>query len=250
MKYKLQQLYNQQPWLFTGFIVAVWLVLSIAVGLIPLFLASIDNTLIRAFGQIVLAVTIGLIALFLGWQQVEPYAGKVRSGEVIVIGLLIAALPFAFGLNIESLAWFGFIVAMELIVGFSEELAFRGLILQCLLPKGYITALLVSSLLFGGVHLVNVLYGSALGITLLQVLGASVFGFGLGAIIVLNGALWPAMLIHALANTALRFSWLTPALIPVPVMNAIVSTLMLLFGIVLLLYKFKRRTDPKVHLTA
>lgn len=246
----LQQIYRQRPWLFTTVVVGIWLAISIAIGLLPLIVPSIDNTLIRAFGQIVLAVAMGLIAVLVGWRRVEPQAGRVRSALVIVIALVIAALPFALGVRIEGIGWFVFIVVMELIVGFSEELAFRGLILYALLPKGRITALLVSSVLFGGVHLANILYGSAVGITLLQVLGASVFGFGLGAIVLRTGALWPVMLIHALANIALRFSWLTPAYMPVPLMSALVSTLLLLFGIVLLLRKPALAAERAIRRTA
>jgi membrane protease YdiL (CAAX protease family) len=249
MKKKFQQLYSQQPWLFTSLIVVIWLILSVVVGLVPLVVPTIDITTIRALGQIVLALAIGLIALAVGWQRVGSQAGGVQSKAVVLLGMFIAALPLACGLRIESAAWFAFIVVMELIVGFSEELAFRGLILQSLFPKGRIAALFASSLLFGGVHLVNILYGSGVGITLLQVLGASVFGFGLGAVVLRTGALWPAMLIHALANSALRFSWLTPDYLPVPLMNALVSTLLLLFGIVLLL-RYPRQLNLQQHQTA
>jgi membrane protease YdiL (CAAX protease family) len=241
MKHWLQQQYRQHPWQFTSLITILWLVLAILISFLPNVLPALDNTLLRALGQIILAVVFGLLTFMLGWQSVEPNAGKPQSTLPIVIALLIAALPFALGLRIEQAGWFAFIVLMELVVGFSEELVFRGLVLQALLAKGRMLALLVSSLLFGAVHLVNILYGSAVPITLLQVLGASVFGFGLGAVVLRTGALWPAMLIHALANTALRFSWIAPQYLPTPALNAIVSTLLLLYGIVLLIKKSKKQ---------
>jgi membrane protease YdiL (CAAX protease family) len=202
--------------------------------LLPLALPDMDISYVRALGQIALALAAAAIAVRIGWAVVEPDGGRVRDARLLVLPIVFAALPLAAGLRIESWPMFLFLTLMELVVGFSEELVFRGFILRALLPGGMTRAVLVSSALFGLVHLGNIVYGASVAVTLFQVVGVFAFGVGMAAIVLRGGAFWPAILIHALSNAALRFSYITPQRLPTPLMSAIVMTLMLIYGAVLL----------------
>jgi hypothetical protein len=235
MRAWMQWLIAERPWRFTATLCIGWLAIGLMTALaLPHVFPSIDTTSVRALGQIALALVAALLAARGGWHVVEPQGGRVRAARLLIAPVLIAALPLAAGLRIESWSLVAFLVVMELVVGFSEELVFRGLMLRALLPGGATRAVLVSSALFGLVHLANIIYGVSVVVTLLQVLGAFVFGVGMAAIVLRGGALWPAMLIHALANAALRFSWLVPQPVPTPLMSALVSTLLLIYGVILL----------------
>ncbi len=92
--------------------------------------------------------------------------------------------------------------------GLFEELLFRGYILMILLEnrqkskRGTATAVIVSSAVFGGVHLLNLFAGADPLSTLLQV-GYSFLVGGMCAILLLKtGTVWYAVLIHGVYNFA------------------------------------------------
>lgn len=101
----------------------------------------------------------------------------------------------------DLLPWF---VAESLFIGIFEELAFRGTLFLAILEKRrsntkqiFLTAL-VSSALFGLVHLANLLEGAGVGVTLMQV-GYSFLIGGMCAIVLLKtGNILFCILLHAI----------------------------------------------------
>ena len=86
------------------------------------------------------------------------------------------------------------VLVFALLPAITEELAFRGYILSGLertYPKG--TAILLSSLLFGFLHVLLSLFQ--------QLFGATLLGLVLGLIAIRTGSLWPGVLFHFLNNT-------------------------------------------------
>lgn len=69
-----------------------------------------------------------------------------------------------------------YVVSMCL-VGFLEEVIFRGLLFRALSPKGLKQAIVISSLTFGMGHIVNLLAGAEPISTLLQICYATAIGF-------------------------------------------------------------------------
>lgn len=93
----------------------------------------------------------------------------------------------------------GLVVVTTLLVGFSEELMFRGIVLRgALTAGGPRRAVLTSAALFALLHGVNVLGGAPVLAVMAQVGLTFVFGFGLACIALRVNALWPLMLFHAL----------------------------------------------------
>ena len=91
-------------------------------------------------------------------------------------------------------------VLHALLVGFAEEGAFRGLILQALLPSGRLRAVAISSVLFGAMHAIHLVYGRhPLSVTL-NVLYATCFGVAMAALRLRPMPLWPLVLFHAGVN--------------------------------------------------
>lgn len=93
-----------------------------------------------------------------------------------------------------------------LAVGLFEETAFRGfalpLALEVLKPtrKGRFLAVLISSVLFGCLHFLNLFSGAGIGPTLLQVGYSFLLGGLLGALVLATGRLLPAILCHTVYN--------------------------------------------------
>ena len=111
-----------------------------------------------------------------------------------VLPAALAALPRT------AVADLALLVALAALVGFVEEVVFRGLLLRWLVPRGLWWAAVVSSLAFGVAHFVNLLVGDDLGATLVQVGYASALGFAFAAVALRTGVLWPLVIIHALMD--------------------------------------------------
>ena len=98
------------------------------------------------------------------------------------------------------------IVSMAL-VGFAEELIFRGFLFQAMLKDGNVkTAVIVSSVTFGLGHILNLFTGHELGETLLQVVFAIAFGFMVTMVFDKSGSLLPCILAHSLTDVFSLFS--------------------------------------------
>lgn len=127
------------------------------------------------------------------------------------------------------------------LVGFLEEVIFRGLLFQAMRPEGEKTAILVSSLTFGVGHIVNLLLGAPLFETLLQLVYASAIGFCFTAVFIRSGSLLPCILAHAVTNA-------TSILSPEPNQGqrifsaAVLTVLSILYGFWLL-----KRSEAKDH---
>jgi membrane protease YdiL (CAAX protease family) len=159
-----------------------------------------------------------------------------RHRELLVLPLALSCLPLAAGLRADGDgAALAVLVVGYLLTGFTEELVWRGTVLQLLGPVGDRRAVLVASLLFGSAHLANVLFRGSVSLVLAQAFGAFCFGVGYSAIRLRTQALVPLMVAHLLTDLLPHLSRL-PA-IPVFVAQDVV---LLAVGLVLL----RRSSSP------
>ncbi len=87
--------------------------------------------------------------------------------------------------------------ATTALVGFSEELMFRGVLLHgAWRTGGLFRAMLSSALGFSSLHAVNVLGGSPPASVLVQLATTFVFGLATAPLAVRLGTIWPLMLLH------------------------------------------------------
>ena len=91
-------------------------------------------------------------------------------------------------------------------VGFLEEVIFRGMLFKGMCRSNVKTAILVSSLTFGTGHIVNLFLGAPLLDTLLQLVYASAIGFCYTAIFWVGGSIVPCILSHAFVNSTSIFA--------------------------------------------
>lgn len=120
---------------------------------------------------------------------------------LISMGLFVVGLPPG-----QMLA---FILLNTLLVGFSEEVMFRGVLFRALLTQYRVwSAIIVSSILFGAVHILNVFNTGDLGGALMQSVPAGMSGILFVAIVIRTGSIWPAIIYHALWDCIL-FAMLT-----------------------------------------
>lgn len=86
-------------------------------------------------------------------------------------------------------------------VGFLEEVIFRGLLFQALCRENVKRAFVISSITFGIGHIVNLLNGAELVLTLLQICYATAIGFLFAAIFYRSKSLVPCIITHSLINS-------------------------------------------------
>lgn len=98
------------------------------------------------------------------------------------------------------------IVSMAL-VGFAEELIFRGFLFKAMLKDGNVkAAIIVSSVTFGLGHILNIFTGHELTETLVQVVFAVAVGFVLTMAFYKSGSLLPNILMHSLVDVFSLFA--------------------------------------------
>jgi membrane protease YdiL (CAAX protease family) len=123
-----------------------------------------------------------------------------------VMALLFASSLFDGSLTIDSSrpGLLVLYIAVNLAIGFCEEVLGRGVVLSVMLQKwghtrrGIYQAVLVSSALFGVSHIFNLITGrQPLLADLTQIIYSVFFGVIFAACFLRNNAIWPVMLMHA-----------------------------------------------------
>ncbi len=154
-------------------------------------------------GQIVLAGYVSFLLQRLGWWGECGFQRRVtwRTALVFAPWLLVPLLQLTdVGAVTTGPARIAVFAAWALLVGFGEEGLLRGVVLRAMRPAGVMRAAVLSSLLFGLAHLVNVLDGRDLFSTLVQVAYATFIGIGFAGPFLATGAIWPAIVVHALID--------------------------------------------------
>jgi membrane protease YdiL (CAAX protease family)/predicted permease len=120
-----------------------------------------------------------------------------------ILGNYIFDLDVIFGNPGTSISIFGwFLFILMLIPGIWEEVSFRGVISTLNLRKySQRTVWIFVSLLFGFFHFFNLLSGSNLVLTGVQVVYASLMGFLFGYLFIKTKSLIPSIILHYLINS-------------------------------------------------
>lgn len=128
---------------------------------------------------------------------------------IIALNIPIALESIAqFSATLPPLSLIVLFITEQIFVGIFEEFLFRGLILNTLLEKnnhlqyrGMIYSLLISSVLFGATHLLNLFDTPELvNSTIAQSVGATFMGVFLGAVYLRSRNIWTVVFFHALVD--------------------------------------------------
>ncbi|MBP3901409.1 MAG: CPBP family intramembrane metalloprotease [Blautia sp.] len=121
---------------------------------------------------------------------------------ILVTGNLWGGLGMAYdGINQV------FAVISMLLIGYVEEVIFRGFLFKALLPKdGIKLAIIISSVTFGIGHIINLLAGQASLETVIQVFFAIAWGFIFTFVFYKCGSLIPCIIAHGLVNAFSKFA--------------------------------------------
>ncbi|PLL14336.1 hypothetical protein C0V75_02550 [Tabrizicola sp. TH137] len=116
---------------------------------------------------------------------------------------ILGGLGTAVALGLPPATVMIWVLINTLIVGFSEELMFRGVMLRSFRRRFSIwPAVLLTSLLFGAVHSLNIFTTGEVAQSLIQSCAAALSGLIFMAMRLRTGSIWPPMVLHGLWDFA------------------------------------------------
>jgi membrane protease YdiL (CAAX protease family) len=153
--------------------------------------------------NLVMAVALlAIVTVAMRWRDLKFVAPTpLRSLWVLwfpaLYLVLFALLPAVFGLPPASTLLF--VIVNTMLVGLSEEWLFRGVLFQGLRSRLALwPAILLTSVLFGAVHVMNVFTTGQLGEAVVQAVAAFMSGMLLIALLIRTGSIWVPIVYHAL----------------------------------------------------
>lgn len=232
----MHKLYQRSPIWFS----IIWIVIYV-LG------ASITDAVSESVGipklwTVIYLILLSLIAvLFLNkydlYQKYGLCAPKISAKKTLYyIPLLIVTLCnlwFGVQINFPALQTLLYVISMAL-VGFLEEMIFRGFLYQAMHKESPLSAIIVSSVTFGIGHIVNLFNASGADLvsTLCQISSAISFGFLFVVIFERTQSLYPCILCHALLNASSAFGNTAANeryVIPVSIVLIMITSLYALF---------------------
>jgi len=229
----IRSIATNQPVLFVFCAMIAWFVL------LMVFTGIASSALHKPYGEATTG-TIGRLAVTacslwliwrLGWLQTS---GVVRLGSWQVWLLTLGGLAYFTCASLYAgygQVAFDFSAALRLpaartaaltqfVVGLNEEILFRGLVLYALARVwgnswyGLIGSVLLTSLLFAVLHIIQVFtQGVSPSSALLLILQTCIISIWWGALVLLGGSIWPAVMLHMVVNAVVAVQGLTVPMI-------------------------------------
>ena len=196
----MKKLYEKKPVLFA----VLFIVLYCAVT-IPIRGEYGDGSLWSLVGLTAVAALVVLASSLIPlWEKLAVFARPQNARRCLYfLPMLLLATGNVwdgFAQHYQGAALWYALGSMAL-VGFVEEMIFRGFLFRALLKTdGPKVAVIVSAVTFGIGHIVNLLAGMATMENLMMVVFAVAWGFVFTMVYYKCGSLWPCILAHALVD--------------------------------------------------
>jgi membrane protease YdiL (CAAX protease family) len=215
---RIKRLATESPIAFGFAITFVFMVMVIVSAVLGAVWASEPNGkyIGGTIGRVISIAILLAVLSRLGW--LGP-AGFTRLGRwqtwllsLPLLAYAIAASAYAmtgnFDFRVSDPALTAVAAVFIMTAAFLEEVAFRGLILHAFVRswgntnRGLSKSVVVASLFFGGMHIVNFLGGQPLADALMQGVMAFFLGVFLGALVLGGNSIYPAAFFHGILNLA------------------------------------------------
>jgi len=194
---------DRRPATWTAGLVGLWMAVTI-IGAVVLRVAapgiSRTSQSLIVLGLLAALVAMGLTAL--GWWRAVGFNAHAQWRDLRLLWLpaVLVVLPLVGGVRTVAPGAFAVFVIGYALTGFAEEAFARGILLRALQSRTVLSAVLVSSLLFGVMHLTNVMFRSSPALVVAQAIGAACFGVGYAALRLRTNTIWPLLVLHMLTD--------------------------------------------------
>ena len=203
-------------------IIIYLLIMIIGVSINNNFFSSMENNsgelVSRSIIQLVSSAYIFyIIKKYYGWKDVG--FGKLNFKSLIwFLPYVLILIPMGFKL-VQSIyensgsfsyeTWLTIIITLvgTSLAGFSEEVIFRGMILNSFKSdKSIIGAMIISSIGFSIAHITTIFMGKSLIEAIINVIYSSLLGFSFVALAIKLNNIWPVVIFHVIWNFILMAS--------------------------------------------
>jgi membrane protease YdiL (CAAX protease family) len=191
----------------------VILILWVATTILPGKLASsgpseLVDTAASGAAWSILAASILLIAAiwWFGWRDLRFTSPKKGTLKILWLPCLILLVPLAlvFFLGLPPISLVVLVLFNSLLVGFSEETMFRGVLFRALRgPLSIWPAIIITSIAFGSVHILNGFTTGNFATASIQAVSAACSGLLFIALLIRTGSIWVPIIYHALWDALL-----------------------------------------------
>ncbi len=168
-----------------------------------------DDSLLSAL--MVLAIA-SVLTFFIVKNKLSSKYGLVGLSNIkkylyFIPFVLLVSVNFWFGVSMHyDLTHQIFAVITMALVGYVEEILFRGLLFKAIEKDGIKQAIIISAVTFGAGHIINLLTGHATLDTFLQMAYAIAIGFAFVMVFYKSGSLIPCIITHSFVNITSKFS--------------------------------------------
>lgn len=145
------------------------------------------------------------------WRQVGLELRSARPGALFFAAMLLCALFVPLGLHVPPQHPVGPELIIQFINAFGEELLFRGVIFAILLALPRWQAIVLSGVLFGGMHLIHGFMDGDWQHAMWWASATSLSGMMFAAVRYGTGSLWLTIVLHMLLNLSKIYSNIEPA---------------------------------------
>ena len=244
----MNKLYEKNGILFA----IIWIVIYV-VGL------SLADNLSRMVGMeksVTLLACILLTVVSYSWIKRNNYEEKyglckpvVSAGRMLYYIPLLAIATinvwYGFAMNFSPMESMLYILSM-ILVGFLEEIIFRGFLFVEMCKDDVKTAIIVSSVTFGIGHIINLFNGSGANLLSngLQVVYAVAAGFLFTVIFYKTKSLWPCIITHSTINSMSAFANEAAA---TPMMKVATATALTIISLGYGIYIIKRGIGNEIR---
>ena len=208
------------------------------------------DSLWHMLGLIVISAAIFLFVKKNGLMEVYGLAGWAKNSRAMLWFIplwLLSCMNLLSGFQPDYPVPGLFYAAVSMaLVGFAEELIFRGFLFKAMLKDGNVkAAVIVSSVTFGMGHIMNLFTGHDLIPTLTQVIFAVAMGFVFTLVFYKSGSLLPGILAHSFIDVTSVLASDEGS----QSMNLIVHIVVIVVSVVYSLYLAKRVETPAINRT-
>lgn len=151
-------------------------------------------------------LSVVLLALVISLKRVAFYGltkvADLKKYLYFIPLLLLLSVQLVNGVNINNTASeILFYIISMMNVGFLEEMIFRGFLFKMMAKDNLKSAIIVGSITFGMGHIVNLLNGQDLILTLMQICYATAIGYLFVTIFYKSKSLIPCIIVHGVFNS-------------------------------------------------
>ena len=192
---------ERHPYWFVVLMELMVIIVYILAGTVAHFM-KLSNLGLYGIANLGLTIIAAVILTGMRWWNVIGFRSPARTRDLLYFivpffPIIINLIP---GVQISGINMLLEIFGITMMVGFVEETIFRGLMLNALKAHGIWKAAIITSLLFGLTHAMNLLAGKSVADDMAQIFYAVAIGFAFAALVLKKGIIWPLVLAHFLID--------------------------------------------------